>query len=77
MRVCCFCGKKIETKENEDVKIDDIMMISQDEDYAICGQCLKEGYSTLLEAIKEEEIEIDEDLTPKNLKDRLDQWIIG
>lgn len=77
MRVCCFCGKKIETKENEDVKIDDIMMISQDEDYAICGQCLKEGYSTLLEAMKEEEIEIDEDLTPKNLKDRLDQWIIG
>lgn len=78
MRECCFCGKRVETKDNEDVKLDDIMMISQDEDFAICGQCLKEGYATLLEAIEEDEtIDMNEELTPKNLKDRLDQWIIG
>lgn len=77
MKKCCFCGKEIKDDIEENIKLEDIMMISEDEDYSICGQCLKEGYLTLIEALEEESEKLDLELTPKNLKDKLDQWIIG
>lgn len=81
MNRCSFCGKEIKDEPNS---IHDLVFVGEDNECKICGTCIENGYSILQETIEdfeegneENNITLSNEMSPKILKHKLDEWIIG
>lgn len=78
-KICNFCGREIPEVANS---YKDLIFIGQDEEIRVCGDCVESAHNILQETIVGNNNDDDNILskstkiTPKLLKDRLDEWVI-
>ena len=76
---CDFCGRTVPIVPN---KKDDLMFLGGEENsFSICGLCMRNGYEimlgTNLDSNEENsKIDLSNNITPKLLRTKLDEWII-
>lgn len=77
MAKCDFCGKSIPTKPKSK---DDLSFVNDEEEVRICGSCIIAGYHILNEAKLNNNSDATtlntKTISPKILKDKLDEYII-
>lgn len=71
---CDFCGRSVPTIPE---KNDDLIFLGGNDNFSICGSCIRNGFEIMSETcIQNTESKTITNITPKNLKDKLDEWII-
>lgn len=71
---CDFCGRIVPTTPQ---KNDDLIFLGSNDNFSICGTCIRNGFEIMNETnINDSSNEAMQNITPKNLKNKLDEWII-
>lgn len=74
---CSFCGKKID--RDDIAKRKELVIVGKTDDILICSECVSQCESILKEESKTKDDSSNqlEYVTPKTIKESLDEWIIG